>query len=261
MTPLSLMETPQIWLSKIRLALDRITPFDGQQVFFCGSQKPSVEYRIFKKNFENVHESGDFGRLDRVKKAIPKAQDPNCEVSFEAFIDWSFPLLDAEEQMELAELLSDFDELRFIDESLSFEKWLRLFEKYFSIREKKIAPPNPKGIFVLSLNEAMGTSLKRVFILGLSEDSLTRSYHTALKRSDVESIKSQFGFNLPHTDDQRLVKQMEWLSLKRADEMILSCSETDFSGQFQTPDFFWLNGAFREGRQRTLLSPSKTPVG
>ena len=191
--------------------------------------------------------------------------DYTLEVSFKDFIQWALSLLSLNEQKEISPYLYELDWLQSVSEALSFEKWLKVFENHFIRTEKVISTGKDRGVFILSLDGAMGLALKNIFVLGLSENNLTENQRTSLTWTDVESIKSKFGFNLPHTDNHRLTKQLQWFQLKQAREIIFSYSETDFSGQFQAPGFFWLDGIVGENKGRdssfqagTLLSPLKT---
>ncbi len=256
-TPLSQMEWVQVWLSKMRLALGKMNRFDGQQIVYGKQKEPEPEYRKFQRKFENIYDVSDFNRLHEAKKQIPESLDPHQQVLFVDFIQWSVSLLSTGEQEELSCLLPDFDGIRQVTEVLSFEKWLQVFENYFARTEKIILPAQPHGIFVLSTPASMSPALEKILVLGLSENNLTESYNTALSWADVESIKTGFGFNLPHTDDRKRVEQLQWFQHKQAHEIIFSHSETDFSGQFQAPGFFWLSGAI-QNNSLNLVSPSKT---
>ncbi len=257
-TPLSQMESSQIWLSKMRLALGKMNRFDGQQVLYGRQKEPKIEYKTFQRTFENIYDVSDFNRLNEVKKQIPKSPKDRREVPFEDFLLWAFSLLTHEEQKELSQYLSDFDEIKPVMEVLSFEKWLQVFETYFARTEKIILPAKAHGVFVLSVDTAMSPALKKIFVLGLSENNLTENHNTALTWMDVESIKVKFGFNLPHADNHRLVKQLQWFQLKKASEIIFSHSETDFSGQFQAPGSFWLDRVVQKNNPNKLASPAKT---
>ena len=265
--PLSQMEVSQIWLSKLRLGLGKSNYFDGQQIFYGKRQKPKIEYKKFQSTFENIYDITDFNRNPEIKKQIPKTLDGTHEVSFDDFIQWAFSLLDPQEQKEISKYLSELEWLKSVSEVLSLEKWLKTLENHFARTEKVISPARDRGIFILSLDAAMSPTLKKIFVLGLSENNLTENHNTPLTRTDVESIKSKFGFNLPHTDNHRLAAQLHWFQLKQANEIIFSHSETDFSGQFQAPGFFWLNGVIEKNNSdpKTLTSkighlssPSKT---
>ena len=256
--PLSQMESSQTWLSKMRLALGKMNRFDGQQVLYGKREKPKIEYKKFQRAFENIYDISDFNRFDEVKKQIPKSLKDHREVSFEDFLQWALSLLTTKEQKELSQDFFDFDNIKSVTEVLSFEKWLQVFENYFARTEKIISPAKAHGIFILSVDAAMSPALKRIFVLGLSENNLTENHNTALTWMDVESIKSKFGFNLPHADNHRLIKQLQWFQLKKATEIVFSHSETDFSGQFQAPGSFWLDGVFQKNNPNKLTSPTKT---
>ena len=254
--PLSQLQVFQSWLSGIRLALDKMERFDGEQWFYGHENRPVLNYREFQSKLKNPYHITDFDRLDEnAKKWIPKLQKANSECSFWEFFKWTFYLLPSKERKELSkwffsaektdsstskqkvELISDFDDIRSSGETLSLEGWLRVLENYLSQDKIPILPAQPQGVLILSMVEAFEPALKKIFVLGLSESHLLESHNPLLTEMDIESIKTEFGFHLPRADSHRLEKQLLWLRQKQAHEMVFSHGKTDFFGRSQAPSF------------------------
>ncbi len=256
-TPLTQFPVYQNWLSQLRLASRRLLKGDPEQVIFGGEAEPEILYRDFQTLFSNVYDVEDLNRSDEVEKRMPVNLETGQEYSLSRFFEIAMHWVPASSLSAFNILLEDLDPVFSVNETLSFEKWVEFFEKYFARNEKRLLEGNSAGIQVLPLMAAQNPSLDKVVIIGLSEGNLLESHDTALHWADIESIKMNFGFNLPHTDRHRLLDELKWFERKFIQECILTHGETDFSGQFQAPSLFWLKGAL-EKKQIDLGSPGMT---
>lgn len=257
-TPLSQIDLYQSWLSKIRLGINQIKNTDGEQVFFCGVDEPLLNYETFNVYFKNVYDVNDYHRLETVKENLPEVKKSEVLMSFNEFLQWAFELMDQKHWPRLSEVLGDFDEVIKLDEKLEIEKWLQFVENYFSRTEKKIEEAVSPGLVVTSLSGALNRPLKKMMILGLSENLIKEGHDTALLWTDIESIKIKFGFSLPHADRMKSIDRLKWLQSKDVSEIHFTHGETDFSGQFQAPSIYWLQGALAQGHDLELHSPRVT---
>lgn len=256
--PLSQYEVYQSWLSSMRFALADISSADGKQMFYNESDEPEVNFTQYKQLFKNVYGKDDFNRLKELKERLPQTINSKEKVSFSQFMDWAIPLFKKEKVSQLDQLLQSFDEIYIIEESLSYEKWVEFFENHFSRTEKTIERLEGKGISILSPAGAQNIPIDKMIFLGLSEQNLIESQDTALHWTDIESIKVKFGFTLPHADRFKLLQVFKWLDKKNISEVLYYHSETDFSGRFQSPSLYWLQGAIEGGHDLEIEAPGKT---
>ncbi len=256
-TPLSQFPVYQSWLSQLRLACRKLLKGDPEQIVFAGQENPLMEYREFQTLFSNVYDVEDLKRKKEMEKATPPAIDTSKLYTLNEFLDLTIQWVPASSLYAMDILLEDLDSIFALGEGLTFEKWVEFFEKYFSRNEKKLVDGAESGVQVLSLMAAQNPKLQKVVLLGMSEANLVEAHDTALHWTDIESIKINFGFNLPHTDRHVLLDELRWLETKNVEEWILTHGETDFSGQFQSPSLYWLRGAMQV-EQTELCSPGST---
>ncbi len=257
MTPLSQFPVYQSWLSQLRLASRRLLKGDPEQVIFGGDQDPSAVYKSFRTDYANVYDVEDLQRNKDIEAHFAKLVEPGTEFSLAEFFERAIKWVPPQSMPAFDILLEDLDSVFSVAERLTFEKWVEFFEKYFSRNEKKLLNGYDGGVQVLPLMAAQNPKLKKVVMIGLSEANLLESHDTALHWSDIESIKINFGFNLPHTDRHSLLDELAWFQCKSVDECLYTHGETDFSGQFQSPSLFWLKGAM-ENDETELCSPGQT---
>ncbi len=196
LTPLSQIEVYQNWLSRMRLALNEGSGLDGEQILYSQNETPPLSFVNYHSSFQNVYDISDFKRSDVVQKWIPEKSDKNQLISFDEFMEWSFSLAPLKDWESLREVFQSFDDAKSSKESLTRGRWFDFFEIHLSRSEKKIKDANPQGIHVLSVTAAMGRPLKKIYVLGLTENHLTENQNTSLHWRDIESIELKFGFSL-----------------------------------------------------------------
>ncbi len=258
LAPLSQIEFYQNWLSKMRLSLNEGDGLDGEQILFSEEEVPALNFTNYQSSFQNIYDINDFKRAKELKKHIPDPVEKAQYLSFQEFINWSLQLAPKKEWALFSELFQNFDDIHFAKEKLTRIRWFEFFETYLARSEKKIIQADSSGIHVLSVTAALGRPLKRIFMLGLSENNLIENQNTSLHWRDIESIKLNFGFSLSHADRMKMIDRLYWLESKNLDELILTHSEAHFSGRFQAPSLFWLKGAIEEGQSLELSSPTPT---
>jgi ATP-dependent helicase/nuclease subunit B len=257
-SPLSQFEIFQTWMSKMRLAIDEMNNYDGEQIIFSSEEEPEIHYDQYLSLFENIYEVTDYKRSKIVQDKLPKPIKSSQKMQFSEFIKWAFSLMPENSWANLIERLPDFDKIYFIKEDLEIEKWVDFLAQYFSRNEFKINQGDSKGISVIGLSGALNRPLKKIYLMGLTEKSLKEKLDTALHWTDIESIKLQFGFNLPHADRTKTLDQLSWMERKSLEEIFFTLAETDFSGQFQAPSLYWLRGALDEKHSIELDMPKET---
>lgn len=253
--PLSQFEELPLWLSRLRLALNDARSVDGESVLFNDQVEPFMDYGVFQSQFQNLLDVSDYEKDPNIKQVLPEPLSPNEEYRFSDFIRWSFQTVDRSSWSALENLFSQFDEIHWSEDSLTLQKWLDFFEVFLARQEKVIEPRQSKGIHVLSVSGGLGRRLKKVILIGLHETALKESVSTTLNWGDVQSIKTLFGFSLPHADRMRMVDRLQWLTLAETEEILFICSEAHFSGQYQAPSLFWLKGALSKNQHRNVSSP------
>ena len=257
-TPLSQIPACQNWLSKVRLALEQMESVDAEQIIFGSQEPPSFSHQDFRVLFSHIYEKNDLLRGEKIKEFIPENQEPLLPCTLDDYLSWSLALLNQSDRQHIFKVLEDLDEILSLSITLSSRQWLRFFERYIARSEKKILTGQEGGICFLDPSQSLSRYFQKIFLLGLSESALRESQDTALLWKDVESIRYHFGFNLPHADQLRGEDRLHWLEKKRSNELIYSYSETDFSGQFQAPSFYWLHGALRSKHTLELDIPLVT---
>ncbi|MCB0377048.1 MAG: PD-(D/E)XK nuclease family protein [Bdellovibrionales bacterium] len=251
----SQFEVYQGWISKIRFSLAKAQVFDGTQVFFSESSEPLLSYQDYKHQFKNIYSPQDFSRDPDFRNSLPPEVDPSQTMSFSKFLYWSQAFFPKEQLTLWDDLVSQFDDLRLVKEELSLQKWLEFLEYFIVRKEKKVEPGDQQGILVLSPTAAFHQPLQHMVLLGLSEANLVESVQTALQWADIESIKMLFGFNLPHADRWHVLKSIQWLGKKDLKSLVGLHSETDFSGRFQSPSYYWLQSVIELGQDHHLQAP------
>jgi RecB family exonuclease len=257
-TPLSQISVYQSWMSHLRLAARRLLQGDPEQVVFGAlCESPEIAYRDFKSLFSNVYETEDLQRNPVVERQIANQIDPAVNLSLSAFLEQTIHWVPNSSLSAFAAVLEDLDPVFAMAEELRFSKWVEFFERYFARNERTLVAGDPQGVHVLPLMAAHNPNFKKVVMVGLSESHLLESFDTALHWSDIESIKINFGFSLPHADRHRLIDELEWFERKDLEEVVYTHGETDFAGQFQAPSLFWLQKAMTD-QQTDLTSPRLT---
>lgn len=257
-TPLSQIEVYQSWLAKMRIALGKMQGFEGEQIFFSETESPKLSYKDYKTLFTNIYDVADFKRSNLLSDDLPTHMSPQKRVKFGEFLQWSLSLLSDSQWVKVLQRIGELDEAYGINEEFPLEMWVQYLENYFSRSEKTIEQGQRHGVAVLSLTAAAHRPFQKMAILGLSESNLVDDANTALHWTDIETIKTKFGFNLPHPDRLKMESLLHWLEKKNVQEFILMHSETDFTGAFQAPSVYWLQGALREQASLDLHSPSAT---
>ncbi len=257
-TPLSQFPAVQIWLSKLRLSLKEIQSGDGENLIFSSQESPQFDFSQFQTLFSNIYDVSDYKRNDWVGDVLPVEARAEESLSLPEFLQWSFPFFSHKSRDLYEEIVSSLDEVFFLDEKLTREQWVDFFENLFSRSEKNLYEGVDRGITVTSLLGAQNQKFEKIVILGLNEKNTLENFNTSLHWTDIESIKMNFGFNLPHTDRLIILDRLVWLEKKEVSEILYCYSETDFLGQFQAPSFFWIEGAIGEKHSLELESPLQT---
>ncbi len=257
-TPLSQIPSCQNWLAKVRLALEQMDSVDAEQAVYGNQQTPSLSHQDFRLFYSHIYEKKDLLRGDKIKDFVPESQDPLRSLSLDDFLLWSLDLLEQGDREQIYSILEDLDEVLSLSITLNCRQWLRFFERHIARSEKKIFTGQENGICFLDPSQVLSRRFQKIFLMGLSEKALNESQDTALLWKDIESIRYHFGFNLPHADQLRGEDRLQWLEQKSPDEMVYSYSETDFSGQFQAPSFYWLQGALKAQHSLELDTPLTT---
>lgn len=258
MTPLSQIPIYQDWLSHLRMASKKMQWGDAEQMLFGKSEVPTLAYRKFQSLFSNIYTVDDYARSAEVKEEIPETIDSEQAFSLSDFFATTMSYVPQKHWPEFEKVLQDLDGIYELNETLPFKKWIEFFEYYFSRTETLIEPAAKQGVMVLSLTACHNPSIQKAVILGLSESHLLEKHNTALHWNDIESIKLNFGFNLPHADRLQLVEHLHWFDKKNISEKVYTHGETDFAGQFQSPSMFWLQGALENNCSIDLTSPGIT---
>jgi ATP-dependent helicase/nuclease subunit B len=256
--PLSQIPAFHVWLSQVRVSIDAMESVDVEQFLFLDCDEPHLEHKKFQERYRHIYNKTDLQRGEGITHLLPSPKNPDELISIHDFLSWSLELISHKEKQVVMDIYPDLDDVASAHLRLSYAQWLSFFEKYVAHNEKTLNPSMPAGVALLSISQSVGRPFKKIFFLGLDEKSLIEHQDTPLLWKDVESLRFQFGFNLPHPDRGLSSDRMSWLVLKKADEMVFSYAETDFSGKFQAPSFFWLQGALDKGHSLELQSPSLT---
>ena len=255
----SQVQVYQKWLASMRLSLSQARQVDGQQYFFDEYEDPGVDFRSFQRLFANINSSEDFYQDSVWANRLPKIKERSEHVSFPQFLEWALSFFPKTNLHLFDQLIQQFDEAYAIQETLPLDRWVSFFETFFARKEKRIEEGEPHGLQILTPGAAESIDLKKVIFLGLSEQNLKDSIDSALGWGDIESLKIQFGFSLPHGDRHLSYQQMKWIDKKSFDEAYYLHSETDFSGRFQAPSLYWLKGAMAQSSQSlSLQAPSSS---
>lgn len=257
-TPLSQIPSCQNWLAKVRLALEQMESVDAEQVVYGNQQTPSLSHQDFRIFYSHIYEKKDLLRGEKIKEFVPESQDPLRSLTLDEFLVWSLDLIGQGDREQIYKILEDLDDVLSLSMTLNSRQWLRFFERHIARSEKKILNGQENGICFLDPSQSLSRRFQKIFLLGLSEKALSENQDTALLWKDVESIRYHFGFNLPHADQLRGEDRLQWLEQKSPDEIVYSYSETDFSGQFQAPSFYWLQGALQVQHSLELDTPLMT---
>lgn len=257
-TPSSQMPVFQDWMARLRLMGQKIQSGDGEKVFFPWDEDPLLPYRDFRSQLTNVYDIEDYSRVKAVETSLPPGQELKQELSFQSFLALAMESLPKKYWASMEPLWQEMDDLFEMQEELSIEKWISFFDRYLTRSEIKVSDGDREGLFVLPLKAALNPPLDCVVVMGLSEADITEVETTALTWGDVESIKINFGFNLPHADRHLALDYLKWFRTKQITHQVYTHGETHFSGSFQSPSLFWLQGCLETEGSLDLQAPRRT---
>ena len=255
-TPLSQLPFYQQWLSRGRLAMKQLRQKDTEFLVFGSSDQPSISFSEFQQNFRQVLDQSDYQRVSSVEQTIPAAINADELMSLDQFFSWVGTWVKKNQFNGVVWLWQKLDGIAEFDPQLSFTQWIHFFEHYFARNEKTIIPALESGLHVTNLTGAHNLDVQKIIVIGLTEKNLSAGRETPLHLGDVESIRALFGFNLAHQDDNLEQDKLQWLADKPVSESVFTYSEHDFSGQFQSPALFWLQGTLATGDLKPMATPS-----
>ena len=253
-TALSQMPLCQKMMARIRVALGKVVIGDGEQILYDPLTPPLMTYHQFHSQLSQIYETHDYQRDKRMKKIFPSSLNPDQGLSFKDYLQAVMEIMGDETILETLALESLFE----FNEKLKVSQWTEFLDRHLATTEKTLYQAPQEGIHILSLKACQNLKLSHVVVLGLSEPQLLDSVETSLQWTDIESIKLNFGFNLPHGDRHQLQRSLYWFQRKKMDQVIYTQGETDFSGHAQSPSLFWLKEALHSGHSLELDSPSPT---
>jgi RecB family exonuclease len=152
-------------------------------------------------------------------------------------------------QIVVQKFLEDVPE----DLALPFSSWLDYFERLCSRTEIEIESADPDGIHILNLASVDWIPAEYFWCMGLTEENLKRFEPAGLSASEVMTLSSQLGFNLPMPDQRQKEFDALWFLQRPAKESHLSTATTDFAGAVQASSLIWLKAAFEVGIPHDLL--------
>ena len=231
------------WLATLRLRAGAHAATDLELCLYETEGAP-IGFDRFKSLFSAVYGPEDFGRSPEIKTLFEANVDENDVVGRDEFLAWA--LKQARDDMEPARIEKVLR--RVFSEApeptrLAIRRWVDYVSQAAARGETTVARGDARGVAVIGLMSAENSPCEKMTVMGLTEAALRADAQTNILYADAQSLSSQFGFCLPHSDRGKLEFEARWALENSRREQFLMYPETDFTGAIQAPAWLWAKGA------------------
>ncbi len=217
-----------------------------------GKTKPIISYDLFVKMYSTVTRFDDYKRSQEVYDFLYRHHIPDTPnlTEFIDYISKVWKQIDGDvERLELILTRIFQDD---IDQKMALPKWLSYLEMVLSDIKVTIEHPNLSGIGVVSLSQLDRTDIKKIYMMGMSDQAMNISDNVPIVQTDLDDIERDTGFVLDNGSND-LEFKTEWIISANVDA-VLSFPENNFSSDELTPSYLWIKYA----KEASCIDPKKT---
>ena len=229
-----LLDFPEIQylVSALRLHLGLLSFEDLESFCF---------YKASKKNFSYIQwEHSKVLNKTKIQKLLfkEKIKEAQQQVRGSQFIPWVLSFCPADFQAKTLEALLAVLNSLHLEESLSYQSWLKLFEE--SLLSQKVNEQEEKqGLSCLSFNAFNSDKNPYVFILGLTESAFKKP--SLINEATAKSLLNDLGMPMAFQPSQKQEKNLLWfLQSSHLKEVYLSSHLSNFQGEIQNKSLIFM---------------------
>lgn len=249
------------WLAYLRLRSGACREADVEFAFFdpYGNGLELLSYERFATLYSRLYGPEDLGRSSAVAEMLNVNEVSQGSLTRDEFIVFALKSLPAHTDFSRVELL--FKRI-FIEcpatLQLNLRRWLSLLEQVAARVECRLVDGDAGGVALVNLTSVENLSVKKIFVLGLTEANLRHHKTTAVLQADADSLEYEFGFRLAPEERSNLEFEIRWFSDDVERDLIFTFAESDFAGKPQAPSWFWLRESRLAGAGAEVSLPAKT---
>lgn len=239
--PLQSFLPMQKWLSRLRLGVRKIETEDLESDIFS-QDEPLISYEKFKVLYTHIFDEEDLAREENIRRAYTSEQSGFESFQRDEFLKWTLRFFQADD--EEAWLDQVFPGL--LNEipahlAMPLKDWIYLLESRISKKEVLQQKGSLAGLSLVNLSSSEWLEPSHVIVLGLHEEAMKTRESTSLTQKDVSQLFEDLGVVINPAENHNLEFEVLWFMEKSAvKSLILSTSETDFSGSVTAPSLVWL---------------------
>ena len=245
------------WISKMQLQLKfELQPYALELAVF-GNHRSKMSYEEFHHFYHQILDPEDYKRCKPVYDDFIKNKMISKDTKLTAFefLKYACQIWDKGENSikEIHQILNTFisDTKRL--PSLKASYWLEIIKSIVS--KINITSKPSGGIYLSDFSVADHLSIKKIYMMGLSEEELKGERYSLLNNLDILSINDQLGFFLEPVEKSPLEFYVDWIISNTSLDKVISFPETNFLGEVLNPSILWLNC-----QTETAASSSKTRI-
>jgi len=228
----------QTWLAQLHLHRGDFEQAHLESYLFNEYSTPLAwsKYDDFRRDFSNVYDASEARDYFGLKQERLNGQKMSF-VEFVNFIFSKWPLEDREVADEISDLMAK--DLR-MDDSFTFDLWLKYLELVVSRAEEEIRGADEKGVVFGNFSQADWVDLDHAFVLGCAQNRLREHTPSPLTMEDIARAEFDLGFYLQRNENLKKEFELRWFCEKDLKTLSLSHSHSDFEGHPQTAASVWL---------------------
>ena len=249
------------WLAHLRLKTGSFAEADVELGLFDsnGAGRRLISFERFRVLFTTIYGREDLERVKEVAARFLEDLDLSSLLGRDDFTAWALrhlpeDVLESHVEPVFSRIFAECPQSLMMDA----RRWLEYLEQICARVECRVKGGSSNGIAVINLSSAENSSVTKMILMGLTDNSLRKTAGTAILASDISSLALQLGFQLSSEDQAKLEFEARWVAEDRARELLLMVPETDFAGGVQAASWFWIKGARSLGSLGHVTLPQLT---
>ena len=232
------------WLSEMRTHCQPLSSEDYEARLFSQMSQPELSYEKFRSVMSQIYSEEDLLRFNDLKIKIDGNVSPHKKLSRDEFVIWCLKFWDLQSPSEsIQKIMSPL-----LLESPSFMKmslvnWFNYLQTVASKTEINISEPDHEGVQIRKMNSLYVSKNKYTFFMGHSDKALDESLNIHISLSDASRISQDLGFLLDRPEPGKGLFLTDWSLESKQEQIILSFSQSDFSGSALGASLSWLKYA------------------
>lgn len=243
------------WVSKMQVQLKPQAQAHALELaIFTGSNQNGCEnfisYKEFHRLYSRILDPEDYKRSQTIYKQLVKKKAISKDTELDAFsfltyaqgLARGFENLSAKSVEGLTLVLKSFIQNTKGFPPLKASYWLDILESIISKTHISSQVLSFQGVHLCDLIFADKLFAQKIYMMGLSEQSLKGQRSSLLNNVDISSINNQLGFFLEPVEKSPLEFCADWMLSHPTMDKVISFPETNFIGDPLTPSILWLRG-------------------